>query len=101
MFDSVCMIWAMTSLYLRYTTLFAQGLYMGVGLGLGGLVGGFLYDAYGPRATFVLTAAFLAVGWLCCALAQLFLLPRQRPAHKSDDGTTSALISPLVAGQID
>ena len=76
-----------------------QGLYMGVGLGLGGLVGGFLYDAYGAQRTFVFTAGFLAVGWLCCALAQACLLPKGK--QKEDAAPRSALISPLVAGQVD
>ena len=78
------------------TTLAMQGLYMGVGLGLGGLVGGFLYDDFGPQATFVLTAAFLAVGWLACGVAQLCL---RSLAIKEREESSDSLTALLVPGE--
>ncbi|KAK9796993.1 hypothetical protein WJX73_010487 [Symbiochloris irregularis] len=41
-----------------------NGLYMGVGLGLGAVVGGFIYDATNARIVFFAAAAVVATGWL-------------------------------------
>ena len=50
-----------------------QGLYMGVGLGLGGIASGMVYDRFGARCVFFSAAAVLAAGWLLVILAQLLL----------------------------
>ena len=50
-----------------------QGLYGGLGRGLGGLFGGLVYGKFGPRNTFLATAAVMAIGWAVCALAQQVL----------------------------
>ena len=71
----------------------AQGMYMGCGLGLGGAVGGLLYDEVGGPATFALTAAFLAASWLACGLAQLWL--RAHTARRRESGD---LTEPLMEG---
>lgn len=47
-----------------------QGLFSGVGLGLGGLVGGFIYHSYGAPVVFASAAIVLVAGWCLCASAQ-------------------------------
>lgn len=48
-----------------------QGLYAGLGLGGGGLFGGFVYANFGPRMTFMAAFVVMAVGWALVACAQL------------------------------
>lgn len=53
---------------------------MGLGLGLGGLFGGMVYNAFGPAATFAGAFIVILVGWFLCAIAQQVLrFSRQRP----------------------
>lgn len=83
-------IWAM----LKQCVFLLQGLYMGVGLGLGAVVSGILYEAFGGRFVFFAAAASISGGWLLVGLAQLLLrcwhLPRkQEPA---EDGLQQALL---------
>lgn len=47
-----------------------QGLFSGVGLGLGGLVGGFIYYSYGAPVVFASAGIVLVAGWCLCASAQ-------------------------------
>ena len=57
-----------------------QASYMGLGLGLGGLFGGMVYNAFGPAATFAGAFVVTLVGWFLCAIAQQVLrISRQRP----------------------
>ena len=42
----------------------SQGLYTGVGAGLGGLAGGLLYGKFGSAVLFCTAALTLAAGWL-------------------------------------
>lgn len=46
-----------------------QGLYTGVGAGLGGLAGGLLYGKFGSAALFRTAALTLAAGWLATVVA--------------------------------
>ena len=69
-----------------------QGLYMGVGLGLGGVVGGVIYDHYGARCVFYTAAAVMAVGWLLVSIAQLMLRCWHGPAEPRTEG----LLEPLL-----
>ena len=53
---------------------------MGLGLGLGGLFGGMVYNAFGPPATFAGAFVVILVGWVLCAIAQQVLrFSRQQP----------------------
>lgn len=47
-----------------------QGLFSGVGLGLGGVVGGVIYSRLGAPAVFASAALVLAVGWCACMAVQ-------------------------------
>ena len=47
-----------------------QGLFSGVGFGLGGVVGGVIYSAMGAPAVFASAALVLAVGWCSCMAVQ-------------------------------
>ena len=47
-----------------------QGLFSGVGLGLGGVVGGVIYSRLGAPAVFACAAAVLATGWCACMAVQ-------------------------------
>ena len=47
-----------------------QGLYGGLGRGLGALFGGLVYGNFGPRSTFVATFLVMCVGWAVCVAAQ-------------------------------
>ena len=50
-----------------------QGLYMGVGLGLGGLVGGYVHKELGARHVFAVAACVVAAAWGLCAAAEVAL----------------------------
>ena len=47
-----------------------QGLFSGVGFGLGGVVGGVIYSRLGAPAVFASAAMVLAVGWCACMAVQ-------------------------------
>lgn len=51
---------------------------MGVGLGLGAFISGFIYDATNARVVFFAAALVVASGWLLVGGAQLTMHCRQR-----------------------
>lgn len=51
-----------------------QGLFSGVGLGLGGLVGGVIYHRHGAPTVFASAAVVLAAGWCLCGLVQALVV---------------------------
>lgn len=71
----------------------AQGLYMGVGLGLGGVVGGIIYDRFGARVVFFSAAAVIACGWLLVCVAQQLLMYRKRTASERGEGLQEPLLT--------
>ena len=70
----------------------AQGLYMGVGLGLGGVIGGLVYDKFGAQHVFFCAAAVMAAGWIVVSMAQLLIRCRQCPSHAQTDGLHEPLL---------
>ena len=46
---------------------------MGVGLGLGGLVGGYVHKELGARHVFAVAACVVAAAWGLCAAAEVAL----------------------------
>jgi hypothetical protein len=69
---------------------------MGVGLGLGGLVGGYVHAALGARAVFAVAAGVVAVAWAAVSLAEA-LLARGRwaaaaAAQEEDAGAATGVI---------
>ena len=62
----------------------SQGLYMGGGVGAGGLIGGWVYHRYGAQATFGCAFLVVLAGWGMCAIAQQILrclAARQKAAN--------------------
>ena len=55
------------------------GLYFGVGVGVGSLVGGAVYQRFGAQAVYVAACAVLAAGWLLCSAAQLAVARLELP----------------------
>ena len=47
-----------------------SGLYLGVGNGVGALLGGFIYNAYGAQAVFESASAIVITGWAATFAAQ-------------------------------
>lgn len=50
-----------------------QGLFTGVGAGLGALGGGIVYGRYGGQAMFAVTGAAVTLGWLLLIVGQLVI----------------------------
>jgi hypothetical protein len=48
-----------------------QGLYFGLGVGLGSLCGGYVYLHHGAQAVYLAACAVLLAGWVLCCAAQL------------------------------
>ena len=75
-----------------------QGLYTGVGLGLGACVGGFIYDAFNARVVFFAAAAVVATGWALVSSVQLLMRCSDRrhsgskPGSDSEAGLQDALL---------
>lgn len=53
-----------------------QSCYFGLGTGSGGLVGGFVYQHYGPVACFLVAAGMVSAGWALSVIVEQ-CLPRQ------------------------
>ncbi len=61
-----------------------QGLYGGLGRGLGGLFGGLVYGNVGPRSTFLATCLVMCAGWAICAATQQVVRYSQRKQDKPE-----------------
>ena len=60
-----------------------QGIYTGVGSGLGGLIGGQIYSRHGGAAVYESAAVFIGIGWIICVVWQAVLWCLARRAHRS------------------
>ena len=63
---------------------------MGVGLGLGGLVGGYVHAALGARAVFAVAAGVVAVAWALISLVEVVLRGRRRAEAEAVEGVVVA-----------
>lgn len=66
------------------------GLYFGLGMALGNLAGGFLYQLFGPRILFGVCAAFAALVLLAFGLLHLVHHIRMRRRGEDDERTDDA-----------
>jgi hypothetical protein len=71
-----------------------QGLYFGVGQGLGALIGGLLKQRHGGQAMFALCSCIVLAGWLLCVLAEQAITQFGTEASDSSKSSSSSSRSP-------